>query len=213
MPRPKTCRRICSYPSYWSFAPEDGHCGETVQLMLDEYEAIRLIDHQKMTQEECAEAMGVSRATVTSIYESARTKLADALISGKQLRISGGAYRIDDVPAAAEVPEKEPGTARVAVPFDDGQVGQHFGRAEQFAFYDVADGAIRRSRVVETGGVSRIALVGFLRAAEVDTLLCGGIGENARNALCATGIRMASGLTGAVEDVVQAYLNEVIKSN
>ena len=125
MPRPKTCRRICSYPSYWSFAPEDGHCGETVQLMLDEYEAIRLIDHQKMTQEECAEAMGVSRATVTSIYESARAKLADALISGKQLRISGGAYRIDDVPAAAEVPEKEPGTARVAVPYDDGQVGQH----------------------------------------------------------------------------------------
>ncbi|MBQ1313344.1 MAG: DUF134 domain-containing protein, partial [Clostridia bacterium] len=101
MPRPKTCRRICSYPSYWSFAPEDGHCGESVQLMLDEYEAIRLIDHQKMTQEECAEAMGVSRATVTSIYESARSKLADALISGKQLRISGGAYRIDDVPAAA----------------------------------------------------------------------------------------------------------------
>jgi predicted Fe-Mo cluster-binding NifX family protein len=181
--------------------------------MLDEYEAIRLIDHQKMTQEECAEAMGVSRATVTSIYESARAKLADALISGKQLRISGGAYRIDDVPAAAEVPEKEPGAARVAVPYNDGQVGQHFGRAEQFAFYDVADGAIRRSRVVETGGVSRIALVGFLRAAEVDTLLCGGIGENARNALCATGIRMASGLTGAVEDVVQSYLNEVIKSN
>ncbi|HKM24787.1 MAG TPA: DUF134 domain-containing protein, partial [Corynebacterium sp.] len=125
MPRPKTCRRICSYPSYWSFAPEDGHCGESVQLMLDEYEAIRLIDHQKMTQEECAEAMGVSRATVTSIYESARSKLADALISGKQLRISGGAYRIDDVPAAAEVPEKEPGSTRIAVPYDDGQVGQH----------------------------------------------------------------------------------------
>ncbi len=193
MPRPKTCRRICSYPSYWSFAPEDGHCGESVQLMLDEYEAIRLIDHQKMTQEECAEAMGVSRATVTSIYESARSKLADALISGKQLRISGGAYRIDDVPAAAEVPEKEPGTARVAVPYDDGQVGQHFGRAEQFAF-------------------CRIALVGFLRAAEVDTLLCGGIGENARNALCSTGIRMESGLTGSVEEVVEAYLKDTKES-
>ena len=180
MPRPKTCRRICSYPRYWRFAPADGHCGESVQLMLDEYEAIRLIDHQKMTQEECAEAMGVSRATVTSIYESARAKLADALISGKQLRISGGA--------------------------------QHFGRAEQFAFCDVADGTVRHTRVVETGGVSRIALVGFLRAAEVDTLLCGGIGENARNALCATGIRMESGLTGSVEEVVEAYLKDTKES-
>ena len=208
MPRPKRCRRICSYPAHWSFAPADGSCDETVLLMLDEYETIRLIDHEKMTQEECAAAMGVSRATVTGIYESARAKVADALVCGKKLRITGGAYRIDDVPAASEVREKESGTTRIAVPFDDGQVGQHFGRAEQFGFYDVADGVVQYRTVADTNGVSRVALVGFLRAAEVDTLLCGGIGENSQNALKAAGIRLVSGLAGSVEETVRSFLQQ-----
>ena len=169
MPRPKRCRRICSYPAHWSFAPEDGSCDETVLLMLDEYETIRLIDHEKMTQEECAAAMGVSRATVTGIYESARAKVADALVSGKKLRITGGAYRIDDVPA---------------------------------------DGVVQYRTVADTNGVSRVALVGFLRAAEVDTLLCGGIGENSQNALKAAGIRLVSGLAGSVEETVRSFLQQ-----
>ncbi|MCR5254632.1 MAG: DUF134 domain-containing protein, partial [Acetatifactor sp.] len=66
MPRPKRCRRICGYPDYWSFVPEGSDSAETIVFMLDEFEAIRLIDYQKLTQEECAAAMGVSRATVTS---------------------------------------------------------------------------------------------------------------------------------------------------
>ena len=53
----------------------------------DEYEAIRLIDFIGMTQEGCAESMKISRPTVTNIYESARHKLADALINEKILLI------------------------------------------------------------------------------------------------------------------------------
>ena len=85
MPRPKLCRRICGYPDYCSFAPEDSEPDETIPLMLDEFETIRLIDHQKLTQEECAATMGVSRATITSIYESARYKVADAMVNGKRI--------------------------------------------------------------------------------------------------------------------------------
>ena len=73
MPRPKRCRRIGAYPDFWSFAPEDAEeeTEESVILQLDELETIRQIDYGRQTQEECAAAMGVSRATVTSIYESA----------------------------------------------------------------------------------------------------------------------------------------------
>ena len=68
-----------------------------------ELETIRLIDYQRMTQEECAEAMGVSRTTVTSIYEKARFKIADAMLNGKRIRITGGTYRIDSIPASAQI--------------------------------------------------------------------------------------------------------------
>ena len=103
MSRPKRCRRICGYPDYWSFLPEGTETTETIALKLDELETIRLIDHQKMTQEECAHSMGVSRATVTSIYEQARYKIADAILNGKRIRITGGTYRIDSIPASTRI--------------------------------------------------------------------------------------------------------------
>ncbi len=122
MPRPKRCRRIYGYPNHWSFVPEDTEITETIPFTLDEYETIRLIDYQKMTQEECASAMCVSRATVTNIYENARYKLADAMVNGKRIRITGGAYRIDSISASAEINEKGENIMRIAVTYENGQL-------------------------------------------------------------------------------------------
>ena len=56
----------------------------------DEYEVIRQVDYGHLSQAQCAEKMGVSRATVTRMYEHARTTIAEAIVLGKQLRIQGG---------------------------------------------------------------------------------------------------------------------------
>ena len=63
-------------------------------LTVDEFEVIRLVDLEKLTHEMCAERMEISRTTVTEIYESAREKIADCLVNGKRLVISGGNYRL-----------------------------------------------------------------------------------------------------------------------
>ena len=206
MPRPKRCRQICGYPSFWTFAPENADAMETIRFTLDEYEAVRMIDHEKLTQEDCAEAMGVSRATVAGIYESARFKLADAIINGKRIRITGGAYRIDGIPASADINEKGDNIMRIAVTYENGMVGQHFGRTEQFKIYDVADGEIKSGQVIDTNGTGHGALAGFLRAAEVETLICGGIGMGAKMALEEVGIRLLPGVTGNADDVAKDYL-------
>ncbi len=75
MPRPQRCRRIGCFPDRWRFGPLDEESDETVTLSLDEFETIRLMDRQGLTQEQCAREMGVARTTVTAIYESARRKL------------------------------------------------------------------------------------------------------------------------------------------
>ena len=62
-------------------------------MALDEYEAIRLIDFQGLTQEQCAEQMEVARTTVQSIYVSARKKLAQCIVQGRPLQIGGGDVR------------------------------------------------------------------------------------------------------------------------
>ena len=92
MERPTRCRRICIEPAYDSFRPEGIPTGEKITMTVDEYEVIRLVDLKKYTHGQCAQQMGISRTTVTEIYESARYKLADSLVHGKVLSISGGNY-------------------------------------------------------------------------------------------------------------------------
>ena len=97
MPRPRKCRKVCAMPLRSQFAPVEGElAGEAVVLTVDEYEAIRLIDRERLTQEECAGRMNVARTTVQQIYDSARGKLAAALVEGRALRIEGGEYRLCD---------------------------------------------------------------------------------------------------------------------
>ena len=76
-------------------------------MTLDEFETIRLIDLENMTQEQCARQMNVARTTVQSIYESARSKLAECLVNRKELSIEGGDYTICDGKASGCVCGKE----------------------------------------------------------------------------------------------------------
>ena len=94
MPRPKKCRRVCAMPRCSSFGPLEGERSEPVGMVLEEYEAIRLIDLLGCTQEECAGQMGVARSTVQQVYDRARRKLALALVEGRRLVISGGDYML-----------------------------------------------------------------------------------------------------------------------
>lgn len=96
MPRPKRVRRVCAAPIYSEFSPEGEGRLDTVILTVDEYEVLRIVDYEKKTHEECALLMDIARTTVTEIYESARYKVADAIINGKRLLIAGGNYRFCD---------------------------------------------------------------------------------------------------------------------
>lgn len=95
MPRPKRCRKVCSLPRVYEFIPT-GESVDFVVLTVDEYESIRLIDKQGFSQEDCAAYMQVARTTAQQIYNSARRKIAYALVDGKGLRIEGGNYRLCD---------------------------------------------------------------------------------------------------------------------
>ncbi len=95
MPRPIKCRKVCCLPVCSRFGPLDqGINAANIIMTVDEYETIRLIDLEGLTQEECSLQMKVARTTVQLIYCNARKKLAEALVEGKMLQIEGGEYKL-----------------------------------------------------------------------------------------------------------------------
>ncbi len=69
-----------------------------IEVTVDEFETIRLIDYENLTQQECAHMMKVARTTVQAIYERARYKIAEALLKEKSICVKGGTYRLCDHP-------------------------------------------------------------------------------------------------------------------
>lgn len=90
----KVKRRVSCLPKATYFKPREIPlcCLEIVNLSIEELEAIRLCDLLHMEQEEAADRMGVSRKTLWSDLQNARQQVADALVNGKAIEISGGEY-------------------------------------------------------------------------------------------------------------------------
>lgn len=95
----------------------------------------------------------------------------------------------------------------IAVSYENGEVFQHFGHSEQFKLYEVAGDQIVSSRVMDTGDSGHEALAGVLGQQHTDILICGGIGDGAKQALARTGIRVFGGVTGGADASVEALLN------
>ncbi len=228
MARKPKCRRVCHLPPTMDFAPVPGDVqASPVILTVDEYETIRLIDKEGLSQEACSERMQVARTTTQKIYETARKKLAEALVEGLPLRIEGGAFRLCD---GTEGPcgarrcyrqqlkkyldyQKGDDVMRIAVTYENGMIFQHFGHTQQFKVYDVTDGKVVSAQVVDTNGSGHGALAGVLQALQADVLICGGIGGGAQIALAGAGIKLYGGVSGSADAAVDALLNGILEFN
>lgn len=221
MARPTKCRKICHFPETLEFRPaDDTVTGIPVIMTVDEFECIRLIDREGLSQDACSLRMRVARTTVQKIYDAARQKLATALVEGRPLRIQGGDIRIcrggDDACADGgcykqryhQQFEKPKGDyrMRIAVTYENGEIFQHFGHTSQFKVYDIQDGKIVAAQVVDTNGSGHGALAGVLTALGADVLVCGGIGGGAQMALAAAGIRLFGGVSGNADAAVKALV-------
>ena len=90
MARPKLRRCVRQLPRYERYMPADESEADIVVLSLDEAEALRLADLERLYHAEAAEKMGVSRQTFGRIVSSARFKTAQALIHGRGMVIEEG---------------------------------------------------------------------------------------------------------------------------
>lgn len=100
---------------------------------------------------------------------------------------------------------------RIAIPYEQGEIFQHFGHTAQFKLYDAENGTIVREQIVDTNGSGHGALAGFLQAAKADALVCGGIGGGAQMALAEAGIRLYAGVTGSADAAAKALAADTLE--
>ncbi len=156
MPRPIKCRLVSSIPGTVYFKPAGIPLRdlEEIVLTVDEMEAIRLKDIDDLEQGHCANKMDISRATYQRVLESARRKIANALVNGKAIKIQGGVIKLAEVnckcingyePISGINKDQKEGVnnMKIAVVTDDGQtICQHFGRARFYTVVSVENGKV-----------------------------------------------------------------------
>ncbi|MGB5435826.1 MAG: DUF134 domain-containing protein [Maribacter sp.] len=97
MPRPKTLRKVVAPPNFKGYKPFGTHtrAQEYVELLYEEYEAIKLADYDLMNHLEASKLMGISRPTFARIYETARRKIAKAFVETIEIRTAFGDALLD----------------------------------------------------------------------------------------------------------------------
>lgn len=212
MPRIRKCRKICFEPENKFFFPKEKT--EQIEIFsMEEIEALRLVDKEKMEQQEAAEMMEVSRATFQRILYTARYKVADALFQGKIIKIAGGNYAVSKQCNGRKRCEKcinknlGGSQMKIAVTTENEMVFQHFGHSKEFTIYEIENEQVICKKSLDTGASGHGALADILKANSVNVLICGGIGLGAKSALREKRIELVPGVEGKADEMVVKYLS------
>jgi predicted DNA-binding protein (UPF0251 family)/predicted Fe-Mo cluster-binding NifX family protein len=221
MPRRQVARRCGTYDGIQTFCPEAA--GALHVLGADEMEALRLNDLVGLDQTEAAHLMGISQSTFHRILAGARRKVAAALVRGYPLTVARAWDEdMNAIPVHRQQEEITGGTrmvTRIALPTDDGTtLCQHFGRAHYYKVVEMTDG-----KVTATGMRDKFAHVcgdatldSGLPHEEVhkrladaahgcDTVVAGGMGKGAMDALMAAGLKVIQTEMVTLDDIVAAF--------
>jgi len=179
---------------------------EEVRLGLDEAEALRLADLEGLYQEAAARSMGVSRQTFGRIVETARRKIADAVLNGKSLRIDGDTSFIS---------EQGETIMKIAVPSRDGLVDEHFGHCKEFLVYRLENGALIDEKTIPSpqGCGCKTGISAELARAGVSHLVAGNMGEGAVRVLTSHGIKVVRGASGEARAAAQSFAQGTLQDS
>jgi len=92
VPRRRQLRKVVAPPGFRGYRPYGNRkiSNDAVELLYEEYEAIKLADFDLLNHLEASRLMGISRPTFARIYESARRKIARALVETREIKTSFG---------------------------------------------------------------------------------------------------------------------------
>jgi len=202
-------------PSCCKFIPEIIKEEGSVILTLDEYNVIRKCDHERLSQENCANTMKISRTTVQRIYASARTKIAEALVLGKILEIEGGHVQMlnrSEQINQTYTNEKGEVNMKIAIGIEGDKVANHFGHCNDFRIIEIIDNKVVSQSDIHDETRVHQERPQFLKDLGVDVLIMNSMGKGAFNRLIALNIKTVYAENKCVDDAIESYLNKTLNA-
>ena len=201
----RACRRLVSGKCYMPSSRADGE-PEQVTLELDEFEAMRLVDYEGLSQIQASDEMMVSRGTVQRLLLSARHKIVEALLWEKNLVISNEIKNIQ-LKGENKMDKRSKDLVRIAMPTTDGvTVDEHFGHCKAFALFDMEGSTIVDQTSVTPPPHAPGVLPRFLGDQDVDVIITGGMGQMAIRLFKEQDIDVILGASGRIEDNLNEYV-------
>jgi predicted Fe-Mo cluster-binding NifX family protein len=193
-------------------------------LGADEMEALRLSDLMELTQVEAARQMGISQSTFQRVLTTAHRKAARSLVENRPLTVARAwDASLNGTELAHEQVKTTGGTSmttHIALPTEDGTtLCQHFGRARYYKVVEIRDGKVIATELRDKfahvcgdptmdSGLTHEEVHSRLADAAhgCDTVIAGGMGQGAMDALTAAGMKVIQTDMVNLEDIVAAYV-------
>ena len=104
---------------------------------------------------------------------------------------------------------------KIAVTYEkeSGNVFQHFGKTQCFKLYEIENGQVLNSQVIDNGGNGHHALPPYLKSLGVETLILGNRGQGAIDAIAASGLKEIPGITGSADEAAALFAKGQLKGN
>ncbi|QRN86357.1 DUF134 domain-containing protein [Clostridia bacterium] len=201
----RACRRLISGKYYMPKGFQDQN-PEEVTLRLDEFESMRLVDYEGLSQIQASEEMKISRGTVQRLLVSARFKIVEALLENKSIAINNEIKNIQ-LKGENKMDKRSKDVIRIAMPTTDGiTVDEHFGHCKSFAVYDMEGNNIVDQKSLTPPPHAPGVLPNFLGEHEVDVIITGGMGQMAIRLFKDQNIDVILGASGKIDETLAEYV-------
>lgn len=185
---------------------------EIVFIKLDEFEALRLVDYEGLSQIEAGLEMQISRATVQRLLLSGRKKFIDVLLGNKALQIKNEITNIK-LKGENNMNIEEKLVKQIAFPTSDKvTVDEHFGHCREFVIYTVEENEVKEVKYVNPPEHTPGSFPKFLGEQGVDVIITGGMGAMAVNLFKQQNIDVVLGAKGRIDVNLNEYLGGFLTS-
>ena len=185
---------------------------ESVNIKLDEFEAMRLCDYEGLSQIEAATEMQISRATIQRLLLSGRKKVIDIILNNKILEIKNDIRNIK-LKGESKMNIEAKKIKKISFPTSDKvTVDGHFGHTREFVIYTVKENVIEEVIYITPPAHQPGVLPQFLAENGVDVIITGGMGQMAIDLFQRHGIDVVLGAVGSIDVNLNEYLGGFLTS-